>query len=1058
MLRIVHLSDFHLNYEHQNEFREFTMKALLRDLIEFDREKKIDLVMFTGDLIDKGGLSFNKDIDLAFYNFNDDVIEPILYNLNLSKDRFLFIPGNHDIDRNTVNKIYEAGLRQTLQSTESVNDFVQNIYNDGVERLKSFKGFEKQYFEGSNKDYKFSNFSSTYKLTINKLNVGVACVNSAWRCFDSNEDKEKILISERQLMLARQEIEECDLKIALVHHPLDWLAPFDSIRVEEMITKDFDMMLCGHVHSGKTSSKTTMLGSLFVSVAPSNWSHNLRSTDRDNSNGYTIIDYTDSQIITHNRRYNHPKESFDPNTDLGDKDGKNYYLVPNNGEIEKREIERSICQNIKNVHFLSRNEHLLSYKTDTLAPKSVEDIFVLPRLINKTQYDAEKKDSEQIYDLEKLCELKNHSLLIGDKESGKTILLDRLLIELTNNLDKYNQIPVYIDLDEVRTSRIETDISRFLHIAIHDVERFLNDHHVTLLIDNLTPTYNRSYKIKEIEHLTSKYEKLRIVATCSSLMSGELPIELLEFDVIATFETIRIEAFRTRQIKLLTQKWFSKNDQYKNLDNIEEIIKLFTKLNIPRTPMAVSMLLWIIEYQENYKPVNNATMLENFIERLFRKHATKEIYSEEFDFTNKQRLLADIALQMYQGNLENYKIPSKTLYSFIFDYLKARKFLFRVEDVLQEFLQSGVLTEEDGESELFVRFRFGCFFKYFLMKNMDYKPEFKEFVLHEDNYLKFEDEIEYFTGLKRDQADILKILVDRMINKFEPLLQYYGSKLGGFDLAFATDKSVLTLLDGKFIDELTDAEKPTEDDIDSFNDNALENIDEERGITKKEEHELSKLQELERSWTLTAKVLKNTEETDDGALKSRSYNDLLNCSSAFATMYKLILKNYFEKKDVKFAQSDDELDMLYKVLPLSHQIATFGLVGTAKLSVVMKEDIINKLNLNPDQFTDFEKFLSVFIYSDLKGPEYLGFISKLIKNVKQAYIHDMILFKLVTYYFFRAKNEALDLQFLNLIGDLMVKVKGDPKTVKSKIFEDYKLRRAKKLKSLNSDDVDDEAI
>ena len=52
---------------------------------------------------------------------------------------------------------------------------------------------------------------------------------------------------------------------------------------------------------------------------------------------------------------------------------------------------------------------------------------------------------------------------------------------------------------------------------------------------------------------------------------------------------------------------------------LDKLLDILMALNLPRSPLAISMFLWIIEFQENYKPVNHATMLENFIERLFQK-------------------------------------------------------------------------------------------------------------------------------------------------------------------------------------------------------------------------------------------------------------------------------------------------------------------------------------------------------------------------------------------------------------------------------------------------------
>lgn len=102
MLRILHLSDLHLVKE--NPAMDALLMYLNRSMDEIQKDGGIDLVIFTGDLIDKGGASFG-DINTAFKKFEEVVITPILEKLRLSKDRFVFIPGNHDTE-NDIGKQY----------------------------------------------------------------------------------------------------------------------------------------------------------------------------------------------------------------------------------------------------------------------------------------------------------------------------------------------------------------------------------------------------------------------------------------------------------------------------------------------------------------------------------------------------------------------------------------------------------------------------------------------------------------------------------------------------------------------------------------------------------------------------------------------------------------------------------------------------------------------------------------------------------------------------------------------------------------------------------------
>lgn len=70
---------------------------------EIQKDGNIDLVIFTGDLVDKGGCSFG-NIDTAFKEFEKVVITPIIEKLKLPKERSVFIPGNYDTENDAKKK------------------------------------------------------------------------------------------------------------------------------------------------------------------------------------------------------------------------------------------------------------------------------------------------------------------------------------------------------------------------------------------------------------------------------------------------------------------------------------------------------------------------------------------------------------------------------------------------------------------------------------------------------------------------------------------------------------------------------------------------------------------------------------------------------------------------------------------------------------------------------------------------------------------------------------------------------------------------------------------
>ena len=195
---------------------------------------------------------------------------------------------------------------------------------------------------------------------------------------------------------------------------------------------------------------------------------------------------------------------------------------------------------------------------------------------------------------------------------------------------------------------------------------------------------------------------------------------------------------------------------------------------------------------------------------------------------------------------------------------------------------------------------------------------------------------------------------------------------------------------------------------------------------------------------LALRVLKNSEEVfdkDEPNFKLDAYTKSLKNSISFAILHKAIFELYLLNKDKLPKLKAQEIIMMDRFLPLLHQLLLFDNIGTQKLSSVIREKIINDKTAD---ISEFEKFLSVFLYSDIRGREYDKIILEFIKNVKKHFIEDMSFFKLVTYYFYRSKDDEMDLFYLNLIADLFVKSKGYSKKRKSEIINDYKKKKTDK--------------
>ncbi len=243
--------------------------------------------------------------------------------------------------------------------------------------------------------------------------------------------------------------------------------------------------------------------------------------------------------------------------------------------------------------------------------------------------------------------------------------------------------------------------------------------------------------------------------------------------------------------------------------------------------------------------------------------------------------------------------------------------------------------------------------------------------------------------------------------------------------------------------------KPKEEELEKIRDEVLDSMKPETGIAKKEEN-ISLVRKMDKMLSLASKVLKNCEEIQEENLKDISYISILQCTMAISILYKLLIEDCMLRfKDRSDLAILDNLRIAKEFIPLICEIFLFNNMGTGKLTVVIRDKISR--DAGEGNITDYEKFISVFLYSDIRGKDYLKYIKAFVKRIKRSYIVDLSLFKIVIYYLFRSKGKKEDEIYENLIGDLIVTGKGMKRVDKGKIIEDYKKLKKRKLRDIKQD-------
>ncbi|MDC3319627.1 metallophosphoesterase, partial [Flavobacteriaceae bacterium] len=762
MIRILHITDFHLNARTLRDWNDFYKDSFFDKLKDLQESRRIDLVSFTGDLIDKGGKDFG-GASPAFSKFKEHIINPILDFLGLDISRFIICPGNHDINRFADDEIDEIGLKGALTTSEKIVSFIEksdenNSYNR-IQRVSDYKIFENELYKNIDCEKVQSVFKFSVKFKIGDKLIGISSINSSWRCYDDN-DYSNILVGENQLNNNYKFIEDCDVKIALIHHQLDWLALAEKKTITSHINKNYDLILSGHVHESMSSMTTGLTGSCFHNVSPSGLNQ-IRTDSINFVNGFTIIDYNDS-ITCHYLKYSHNQKIFVDNTDIVDS-GKETFIKPPLETTANIENYRVAIDNIIEDHYSEMNNHFITGKKNE-DDVNVKNAFVCPPIDDGKRLNEEKVTETSFTDIINSDE---NMLFLGPQESGKKSLLYRILVEFLDEYDLYKKIPVFIDFNLVKNKDFITVIKDYTRLNTAIVKEILAKGRFIFLIDNISYHESKNFanQINKLHKLRVDYPKNRIIGAYEHDNLGILPTEIINYCKIP-FSYQYVRGLKTKEIKAIMNQWLPSNDKMKNEESLEKLVSTFSSYHLPNNALSVHLYLWCYE-NSTEKPINQAMLMEIYVDLILEKLNKDNIYRNSFDSKNKVQLISMIAEKIIRKEDNTYVLSYSEFHDLIGEYLREKVGFKYDQDVIINYLFERKIFTKDTNNE--VKFSQVCFLHFFVAKRMQDNQEFKEFILNESRYFNYPKEIDYYTGLVRSDLSTFNLIFERFKKVFEPM-------------------------------------------------------------------------------------------------------------------------------------------------------------------------------------------------------------------------------------------------------------------------------------------------
>lgn len=236
-IKWLHLSDFHVGLDDYGQTQIF--KYIL-DHIEEKQSKQgnIDFVFITGDIAQSG-------LEKEYDKFAEEFITP-LKKIITKECKIFLVAGNHDVDRKRFRTFSPEEAISILDFFDPTSKGLENR-QDILMRFSAYREFQQLYFDEQDDWLNSENGYFVYKNTLKGVNMGVLALNTAWLS-KGEKDEGSLTAGKAIVETGLKEIQNCDVKLVLGHHPINWFYNKDPIRT--LFSKNQAVYLHGHLHKG----------------------------------------------------------------------------------------------------------------------------------------------------------------------------------------------------------------------------------------------------------------------------------------------------------------------------------------------------------------------------------------------------------------------------------------------------------------------------------------------------------------------------------------------------------------------------------------------------------------------------------------------------------------------------------------------------------------------------------------------------------------------------------------------------------------------------------------
>lgn len=934
-IRILHLSDLHvktLDGELSDE-----IAALADDIAQNFQE--VDYIALTGDLTYSGQES-------QFEVISKNLLPRIRSAAHVGAKNIIVIPGNHDVDRSLVSGMLKMSIAK-MKDCHDADTLVSEVTQTPV--FKAYVDFVKNNELMKGNCFDAHGFCKYVDRSVREFHgeIEFACFNSAWSCVD-DRSKGEVFLSAMQTDYECNKTGNADIRIALVHHDLEWLHESEN-KLVERIKSDFDVVLAGHVHrdnsmrqQGPKGDTLLLTGACFAGDASAR------------HRGYNVYDINpvDGKIKIFYRKYVADDRRFAENVDYvphGEWEGDFKSTVPLSAEGRKRALAYVLLPTVKDSEIVEQLRMV----------QGIDRPIYIPPALDRVMLKDGRENVESI-NMEKVFE--KDVLLYAPRDCGKTLFLKKFSRE--------NRDSVYIDCADVSRGGA---VPEAYFKSVLDLK--LKDGSVAgaiVMLDHLKINDSNELSVLRVELYKRGNPSCVVIATSSEFLFNAS----LNNKNVSSFSKVKIREWGVKVIEEFARKFWAE----KFPGNLPQIDYLKTSLmhsDLPITPVIVAVFISLFAMTASKDSSASLT-------RLMERIAEIKFGANKYNYMD---LLVALACKMHKEKRDSVLLEE--LRTLIAEYFDSKNLDYELDDVLRILMESRFLVM-DGTVD--VRFPYYIFKDYFIACAIA-KNRLKLDVLMSSDSLILSNAsaLVLYGSIIRDDAR----LVSRL---FDALVENCGNKVGGaFDFSKLDDFiSYLFLPLRQTVEEerlLVDEVRKRRDQYKNLQAEFEENRS--RYLAERKAQDSVLCDRSDCSDSFIERVI--------SLLKAfyNIYRNLENLSAKEKESYLDVILEFHVYCNLMIIQSFKDIDSDREFRTIIAYVVTIGgqlFMRFELFSPALRRTILHCLD---SEKNDFKRFLLISLYADGRFDGYEDYLASFAKETSSYSAIEMVYFKvrqmLITY-------------------------------------------------------------